>query len=63
MSGLAERIIDYECGNLDEDEVIELFQDLVDDETIYHLQGNYQRTANALIAAGLIDPPADRGEN
>lgn len=47
-------IMAYEQGDLDNDEMVELFQHLVDDGTIYHLQGSYQRTASALEAVGLI---------
>lgn len=47
-------IIDYELGDLDDDETVELFQQLADDGTLYGLQGHYQRTAQALADAGLI---------
>jgi aspartate-semialdehyde dehydrogenase len=49
---LAGNIIAYESGELDEDAVIELFQHLIDTRKILHLQGSYQRTAQALIANG-----------
>lgn len=50
-------IIEYENGNLDEAATISLFQELVNDGTIWNLQGSYGRTAVALLAAGLIVPP------
>ena len=46
-------IIDYENGDLDEEQTIELFQKLIDTGTIMHLQGSYQRMANDLINQGL----------
>ena len=46
------KIIAYEDGELDEQEVIELFQELLNTGQVWHLQGHYQRTAQALIEAG-----------
>ena len=46
-------IIDYESGDLDEEQTIELFQKLIDTGVIMHLQGSYQRMANDLINQGL----------
>jgi len=50
----AQLIFEYEEGDLDEDQVIELFQELLDTGVINSLQGHYQRTAARLIEAGLI---------
>jgi len=47
-------IISFEEGELDGDKVVELFQHLVDTGLAWQLQGNYGRTAMALIEAGLI---------
>ena len=47
-------IIAFEEGELDGDKVIELFQHLVDTGLAWQLQGNYGRTAMALIEEGLI---------
>lgn len=46
-------IIRYECGEMDEDEVIEMFQKLIDSGLAWQLQGHYGRTAMSLIEAGL----------
>jgi len=46
-------IMDYEGGELSEDEMIEGFQQLISRGTVWHLQGSYGRTAAALIDAGL----------
>jgi hypothetical protein len=45
-------IIAYESGDLDETEVIELFQYLIDTGLAWSLQGSYGRMAHALINAG-----------
>jgi hypothetical protein len=55
-------IMQYESGELGDDGVIELFQQLLDDGTVWRLQGHYGRTAHQLIAAGLITPPTTRNE-
>lgn len=47
-------LMDYESGNLSEDEIVEGFQHLVDTGIVWQLQGIYARTAVSLIDAGLI---------
>ena len=46
----------FESGELDDTEVIELFQHLVDTGMAWSLQGFYGRTATDLIQAGLVTP-------
>lgn len=46
-------IIDYEAGVLSEEEVIDGFQQLIDNGIVWSLQGHYGRTAATLIDAGL----------
>lgn len=55
MMDLGSKIIAFENGELDADEQIELFQDLVSTGTAWRLQGAYGRTAQRLIEEGLID--------
>lgn len=50
-------IMEYEAGELSEDEMVEGFQRLVDSGTVWQLQGHYGRTAAALIEAGLVTAP------
>lgn len=47
-------IIAYEQGELEEEDIILLFQALVDTGMAWQLQGNYNRTAKALIDKGII---------
>jgi len=47
-------IIAYESGLLDEDEMLDLFQRLVDSGLAWQLQGHYGRVAMALLEEGLI---------
>lgn len=47
-------IIAFESGELDREQMIELFQHLIDSGTIRGLQGSYQCTAQALIDSGEI---------
>ena len=46
-------IIAYENGELDEQETVELFQDLIDSGMAWRLQGHYGRVARDLIEEGL----------
>lgn len=48
------QIIAFENDELDESEVVVLFQHLVDTGLAWTLQGFYGRTARDLIAAGLV---------
>lgn len=59
-------IIDFEAGEVTEDEVIEAFQDGVNTGMVWSLQGSYGRTADALLSAGYItlpDEPVDPALN
>ena len=51
-------IIDYEAGELEGDDIVEGFQHLIDDGTVWSLQGSYGRAAAALIESGACTPPA-----
>ena len=48
------QIIAFENGELDDDKIIALFQELCDSGLIYDLQGSYQRIAQQLVNEGLI---------
>jgi len=51
---LTDKIIDFECGLLDDTGVLELFAELIKNGIAWTLQGSYGRTASALIDAGYI---------
>jgi hypothetical protein len=55
MSAPVAQIIDYENGDLDYDETIDLFAQLIADGSVWILQGHYGRTARQLIENGIID--------
>ncbi len=58
-----DKIIAYENGELDTDETVELFQDLVNSGMAWTLQGHYGRTAKALIEAGYVTLPGRKPDN
>lgn len=52
-------IIAYENGELTEEEMIGLFQRLVNSGLAWKLQGQFGRTATELVEAGYITRPED----
>ena len=46
------QVIAYEQGELDEEGIIDLFQELITSGMAWKMQGSYGRTASALINAG-----------
>ena len=56
-STLFERIMAFEQGALDDDKAIALFQELVDTDMAWKLQGAYGRVAMILIDKGLVKVP------
>lgn len=51
---LINKIIAFENGVLSDDEIISLFQELLDTGMVWNLQGFYGRTAQRLIDSNLI---------
>lgn len=49
------KIMAFESGELDFDETVELFQELIDSGLVWQLQGSYGRMANSLIENGYCD--------
>ena len=54
---LTSKIIKYEDGESSEEEIIELFQQLVNTGIAWTLQGSYGRMAVHLIQEGLVSVP------
>jgi hypothetical protein len=49
-----DKIIAYEQSELDDDDTIALFQELLDSGLVFKLQGYYGRVAQQLIDGGYI---------
>jgi len=49
------QVIAYEQGELDEEGIIDLFQELINSGLAWQMQGSYGRTAKALIDAGYCE--------
>ena len=63
QKNLVNYIMDYEGGEISEEDMLALFQYLVDSGQAWTLQGHYGRTAADLIDAGLIHESTNKGEN
>lgn len=46
-------ILAYEQGEMEEDQMVDFFQNLIDTGAAWFLQGHYGRTAASLISAGI----------
>lgn len=51
---MLDKIMAYESGEMDEQDTVGFFQELVDSGLAWQLQGSYGRTAERLIGAGLV---------
>jgi len=49
------KIVDYEEGHLDSDEEIKMFQRMINDGSVWKLQGSYGRQAMQYLEAGLCE--------
>ena len=49
-----DKIMDYESGEMTQDEMIEMFAEMIKDGSVWSLQGHYGRTAKSLIENGII---------
>ena len=50
---MVDKIIRYENGEMNENEMIQFFQELINTGLAWSLQGHYGRTALSLIEEGL----------
>lgn len=55
---IVDKIMAFESGEMDYEETISFFQELIDDGTAWTLQGSYGRAAESLIAGGQCTRPA-----
>jgi hypothetical protein len=61
--GNIDNVIRYENGEMDDQEMVDFFQDGITTGLVWRLQGSYGRTATALIAGGhCFDPNAKNFE-
>ena len=59
MKDLTNKIIRYESDEMDMEEEINFFKELVDTGMAWTLQGHYGRRAHMLIDEGFIETPID----
>lgn len=53
------KIIQYESGEMELEDQIEFFAELIKSGIINELQGRYQRVAQAFIDGGMISPTGE----
>jgi hypothetical protein len=58
---LVDKIMALESGEMDEEQAVEFYQELIDSGLAWKLQGCYGRTASRLIEAGLCHPAGAKG--
>lgn len=49
---IVDKIVEFEMGLLDDDNIVALFQELIDSGMAWQLQGSYGRMATSLIEEG-----------
>lgn len=54
---VVDMVMAYEDGSLGRDETVALFQKLIDDGSVWSMQGHYGRMAQALIRKGYCTDP------
>lgn len=59
---IVDKIIRYENGEMDEDEIITFFQELIDNGMAWTLQGHYGRMAQELIERGMCHTKVTNGQ-
>ncbi len=57
MKDIVGKIIEFENGEMESEEVFAFFQFLLDSGMIHSLQGSYQRMAEELLLAGKVEMP------
>lgn len=56
LNDVVSKIIAYEGGEMDQDETVQFFSEIIKAGLLFTLQGHYARMASQLVRAGLIDP-------
>ena len=59
MNNITEQLMKYEYNQLTVEEIIQLFQHLVNTGLAWQLQGSYGRTARAMIDSGIVSPASE----
>jgi hypothetical protein len=52
---LIDQMMEYECGELSDQDTLNMYSEIIKNNMQYSLQGHYGRTASALIQDGWLD--------
>ena len=53
MKDMVSLIMAYEEGTLEQEDIVGMFQEMINSGLVWHLQGHYGRTARRLIDEGF----------
>jgi len=56
-SAILDKIIAFEDGQLNDVEIVELFQEMINSGLVWELQGSYGRLAMGMIDQGYVKVP------
>jgi hypothetical protein len=57
VTDLVSKIVEWESGEMSEEDEISFFQEMVNSGVVWQLQGAYGRQAKAMLDAGVITSP------
>ena len=60
MKDFVDKVIEYEAGEMSDEDTVSFYQELVNSGMAWTLQGHYGRMAMHLIESGLVQQPKEQ---